>query len=45
MQKAGERGKTLVDLETYKTNWHRETGNRGINTPEKTSDTWRGWRQ
>ena len=25
-------GKTLVDLETYKTNWHRETGNIGINT-------------
>ena len=36
----------LVDLHIqYKTNWHRETGNTGINTPEKISDTWRGWRQ
>ena len=25
-------GKPLVDLEIYKTNWHRETGNTGINT-------------
>ena len=25
-------GKSLVNLETYKTNWHRETGNTGINT-------------
>jgi hypothetical protein len=24
-------GKLLVDLETYKTNWHRETRNTGIN--------------
>ena len=45
MQKAGEREKTLVDLETYKTNWHRETGNTGINTLGETSNTWRGWRQ
>ena len=29
----------LVDLETYKTNWHRETGNTGINTLGKISDT------
>jgi hypothetical protein len=35
----------LVDLETYKMNWHGETGNTGINTPGKISDTWRGWRQ
>ena len=28
-----------------KPNWHRETGNTGINTLGKTSDTWRGWRQ
>ena len=27
-------GKTLVDLETYKTNWHRETGNRDKYTGE-----------
>jgi hypothetical protein len=40
MQKAGEREKSLVDLETYKVNWHRETGNTGINTLGKTSDTW-----
>ena len=45
MQKAGERENTLVDLEIYKTNWHRETGNTGINTLGKISDTWRGWRQ
>ena len=32
-------GKPLVDLETYKTNWHRETGNTGINTLEKISNT------
>jgi hypothetical protein len=38
-------GKTLVDLEIYKTNWHKETGDTGINTLGKTSDTWRGWRQ
>ena len=25
-------GKILVDLETYKTKWHRETGNTGMNT-------------
>ena len=37
-----ENGKTLVDLETYKTKWHRETGNTGINTLGKISDTWRG---
>ena len=43
--KKQEKGKTLVDLETYKTNWHRDTGNKGINTLAKTSDTWRGWRQ
>jgi hypothetical protein len=30
-------GKTLVDLKTYKTNWHRETGNTGINTLGKIS--------
>ena len=33
---------TLVDLETYKTNWPRETGNTGINTLGKISDTWMG---
>ena len=38
-------GKPLVNFETYKTNWHRETGNTGINTLGKISDTWRGWRQ
>ena len=38
-------GKPLIDLETYKTNWHRETRNTGINTLGKTRDTWRGWRQ
>ena len=37
--------KMLVDLETYKMNWHRETGNTGINTLGKTSNTWKGWRQ
>ena len=30
--KSRRTGKPLVDLETYKTNWHRETGNTGINT-------------
>ena len=43
--KKQENGKPMVDLETYKTNWHRETGNTGINTLGKISDTWRGWRQ
>jgi hypothetical protein len=42
MQKTGE---PLVDLETYKTNWHRETGNTGINTLGRRSDTCREWRQ
>ena len=45
VRQAGTTGKTLVDLETYKMNWHRETGNNGINTPGKISNTWRGWRQ
>ena len=27
-------GKPLVDLETYKTNWHRDTGHRGKYTGE-----------
>jgi hypothetical protein len=26
-------------------NWHRETGNTGINTQGEISNTWRGWRQ
>ena len=39
-QEKGE--KTLVDLETYKTNWQRETRNTGINTLGKISDTWSG---
>jgi hypothetical protein len=39
--KSRRMGKPLVDLETYKTNWHRETGNTGINTLGKTSDNWR----
>ena len=43
--KSRRMGKTLFDLETYKTNWHRETGNTGINTLGRISDTWRGWRQ
>lgn len=30
--KSRRTGKTLVDLETYKMNWHRETGNTDINT-------------
>jgi hypothetical protein len=29
-------------LKTYKTNWPRETGNTGINTLGKISDTWMG---
>ena len=44
-KKTRRTGKPLVDLETYKTNWHRETGNTGINTLRKISNTWRGWRQ
>ena len=42
-RKSRRTGKPLVDLETYKTNWHRETGNTGINTLGKISNTWRGW--
>jgi hypothetical protein len=43
--KSRRTGKPLVDLETYKTNWHRETRNTGINTLGKISNIWRGWRQ
>jgi hypothetical protein len=34
MQKAGEWGKPLVDLETYKTNWHRDRKHRDKYTEE-----------
>jgi hypothetical protein len=43
--KSRRTGKLLDDLETYKLNWHRETGNTGINTLGKISDTWRVCRQ
>ena len=42
MQKAGQRENHWLTWKTYKTNWHRETGNTGINTPGKISDTWGG---
>jgi hypothetical protein len=41
MKLAGMRTATGMD----KTNWHKETGNTGINTLGKISGIWRGWRQ
>jgi hypothetical protein len=35
--KKQKNGKTLLDMETFQTNWHRETGNTGINTLGKTT--------
>jgi hypothetical protein len=43
--KSRRTGKPLVDLETCKTNWHRDTGNTGINTVGTIIGTWKGWRQ
>jgi hypothetical protein len=46
MQKESEWGKTRwLTWKHTRQNWHRETGNTGINTLGKISDTWRGWRQ